>query len=73
LAEAVVEIAGRYETFQVQTVEPITTAEYPMAARRPANSVLDCSRIAERFGIRPRPWRESLAEMIERLYTREES
>jgi dTDP-4-dehydrorhamnose reductase len=73
LAEAVVEIAGRYETFQVKKVEPITTAEYPMAARRPANSVLDCSRIAERFGIRPRPWRESLAEMIERLYTREES
>jgi dTDP-4-dehydrorhamnose reductase len=49
-------------------VEAITTAEYPTPARRPANSVLDCSHIGEAFGIEPRPWRDALAEVIRELY-----
>jgi dTDP-4-dehydrorhamnose reductase len=49
-------------------VEAITTAEYPTPARRPANSVLDCSRIGAAFGIVPRPWREALGEVISELY-----
>jgi dTDP-4-dehydrorhamnose reductase len=39
-------------------VVPITTAEYPTPARRPANSELDCARFAAVFGIRGRPWME---------------
>ena len=49
-------------------VEAITTTDYPTPARRPANSVLDCGRIGEAFGITPRPWREALAEVIQELY-----
>jgi dTDP-4-dehydrorhamnose reductase len=49
-------------------VEAITTADYPTPARRPANSVLDCTRIGEAFGITPRPWREALADVIQELY-----
>jgi dTDP-4-dehydrorhamnose reductase len=49
-------------------VAAITTADYPTPARRPANSVLDCSRIGEAFGIVPRPWREALAEVIGEIY-----
>jgi dTDP-4-dehydrorhamnose reductase len=71
-AEAITEFARVYERLKVKEVLPITTVEYPTAARRPANSVLDCSKIERNFGIRPRPWRESLAEMIERLYKEEE-
>jgi dTDP-4-dehydrorhamnose reductase len=67
-AEAIFEIAGQYEKFAVKRVIPISTAEYPTPVRRPANSVLNCSKIERYFGIRPRPWRESLAEMIEQLY-----
>jgi dTDP-4-dehydrorhamnose reductase len=67
-AEAVFEIAGQYETFAVKRVMPISTAEFPTPVRRPANSVLDCAKIKRHFGIRPRPWRESLAEMIRQLY-----
>jgi dTDP-4-dehydrorhamnose reductase len=48
-------------------VEAITTADYPTPARRPANSVLDCSRIAAVFGIVPRPWQDALAEVIREL------
>ena len=67
-AEAVFEIAGRFETFAVKQVQPISTAEYPTPVRRPANSVLDCSKIEERFGINRQPWRQSLVEMIQQLY-----
>ena len=67
-AEAIFEIAGQYEKFAVKEVLPISTAEYPTPVKRPANSVLDCLKIERHFGIRPRPWRESLAEMIEQLY-----
>jgi dTDP-4-dehydrorhamnose reductase len=67
-AETIFEIAGQYEKFTAKEIVPISTAEYPTLVKRPANSVLDCSKIERHFGIRPRPWRESLAEMIERLY-----
>lgn len=43
---------------------PITTAEYPLPARRPANSRLDTSRLTETFGIRPAPWQEMLAQCL---------
>ena len=67
-ATAIFEIAGQYEKFAVKSVVPISTAEYPTPVKRPANSVLDCTKIEKYFGIRPRPWREGLAEMIEQLY-----
>ncbi|HEX3536512.1 MAG TPA: dTDP-4-dehydrorhamnose reductase [Stellaceae bacterium] len=50
------------------TVEPIATSEYPLPARRPANSVLDCRRIGADYGIVPRPWREALGDVVRELY-----
>lgn len=47
-------------------VRPITTAEYPTAAKRPANSRLDCTRLALTYGVRLPDWRESLSECIGR-------
>lgn len=46
-------------------VEPVTSAEFPRPARRPAYSVLDCSGTEERMGRRLPHWRESLAEYLE--------
>ena len=43
---------------------PITTAEYPTPAARPANSVLDCSRIQQEFGIFQPSWRDALSNML---------
>jgi dTDP-4-dehydrorhamnose reductase len=67
-ATAIFEIARQYEKLAVKNVVPISTSEYPTPVKRPVNSVLDCAKIERYFGIQPRPWRESLAEMIERLY-----
>jgi len=48
-------------------VAPITTAEYPTAARRPANSRLDSTRLEQVHGVRLPEWRVSLPEIVERL------
>ena len=45
-------------------VEPIRTADYPTPAARPANSALDCGRLARVHGIALRPWPEALADML---------
>jgi len=66
-AEAIFELAAPWRG-PAPLVEAIATADYPTPARRPANSVLDCRRIGEAFGIVPRPWREALAEVIGELY-----
>lgn len=45
-------------------VEAIATAAYPTDAPRPADSRLDCSKIARDFGIRLRPWQEAVDEVV---------
>lgn len=45
-------------------VLPITTAEYPTAAHRPAYSVLSTRRLHDRFGIRLPPWRAQLRSLF---------
>ena len=65
-AEAIFELAARWRG-PPPRVEAIATADYPTPARRPANSVLDCTRIASAFGIEPRPWRAALSEVIAEL------
>ena len=46
------------------TVEGISTADYPTAARRPANSRLSTAAIERDFGIRPRPWQDALDDIL---------
>lgn len=48
-------------------VTPITTADYPTPARRPAYSVLDCSRLEADFGIRLPDWRLGVGEVLRAL------
>ena len=68
-AKAIFKIAAKYEGAEAPKVIPITSAEYPTPVKRPANSVLDCSKIENQFGIQPRPWIDSLTDMIDTLYT----
>lgn len=48
-------------------VAPITTADYPTPAKRPANSRLDCSKLARDFGLRLPCWKDSLAATMRTL------
>ena len=49
----------------IPVIKPITTADYPTPARRPAFSLLDCSATRAFLGDQPVPWRENLCLMIE--------
>jgi dTDP-4-dehydrorhamnose reductase len=48
-------------------VEPIATEAYPTPAVRPRNSVLDCGRLARRYGIAAPPWQASLSACLDEL------
>ena len=58
-----------FETANLESVDisPITTAEYPTPAPRPAYSVLSCERLALVFGIRMPSWQDGLARCVARL------
>jgi len=51
-------------------VQPIATADYPHPARRPLNSVLDCSRIGAVFDIAQPDWRVALRDVLAKLRER---
>jgi dTDP-4-dehydrorhamnose reductase len=73
LAEEVLSLARQYTPLRVKTIEKISTAEYPTPAKRPLNSALDCSLVEKTFDIHPKPWRESLAQMIKMIFLVEKS
>jgi len=68
-AEAIFEMAKPLISLKVRNVESISTDAYPTPVKRPVNSVLDCRRIQKEFGIRNRPWKESLVEMLKIILT----
>jgi dTDP-4-dehydrorhamnose reductase len=63
----IMEIAHRLELAPAVSVTPISTAEYPTPAARPAFSVLSCRKIRTRFGITPPAWETSLEKMLKQL------
>jgi dTDP-4-dehydrorhamnose reductase len=68
-ARTIIEEARTYEQLRVQEVVPIPTTAYPTPAKRPAYSVLECSKVQSVFGITPCPWRESLHNCLQEFYT----
>jgi len=48
-------------------VVPITTADYPTPARRPAYSCLDCGSLVADFQVDLPEWRQGMADVIARL------
>ena len=62
----VAEIDTQYPT---PDVIPISTQEYrkPEMASRPPNSVLDCSKIKDTFGISQPTWKSELVEVVSKL------
>lgn len=48
--------------------KPITSAEYPTPARRPANSRLSLSKIEQQFGLTMPDWQQELVHTFEEFY-----
>lgn len=53
---------------RVPEVAPIATADWPTKAKRPADSRLDCGKLATVFDLRLPEWRSSLARTIDAIY-----
>jgi dTDP-4-dehydrorhamnose reductase len=54
---------------QEHNIARITTSQYPTAATRPANSVLDNAKLARDFGLELPPWREGLGLVLDEAAT----
>ncbi len=67
-ARTIVALAGELSDaplrLQPAAIRPITTAEYPTPAVRPANSRLDCSRLENDFGLQLPGWQPFLRRTL---------
>ncbi|MCP4380694.1 MAG: dTDP-4-dehydrorhamnose reductase [Hyphomicrobiales bacterium] len=66
-AQSVVDAQERF-TGRKLRLAPITSADYPMPARRPANSTLDSTKFAERFGYRLADWPVAVQRTVQELF-----
>ena len=66
-AKAVLAADPRAATQTCRAVRPITTAEYPTPAARPAYSVLDCGKLERRFGVRLPSWQNQWSAVAREL------
>lgn len=69
-ARAILAEAEKALDISVPRLIPVSTAEYPLPARRPANSRLDTTRLTTTFGIMPASWQEMLAQCMREKFSR---
>ena len=63
-AKAIVDLMPA-EGKKCTAIEPITSAEYPLPAKRPAFSVLSCEKLNRTFGLQLPAWEDSLRQVVE--------
>lgn len=66
LAEA--QAAGKPLKAGPDAVAPLSTAQYPTPARRPANSRLDTGRFRDTFGLRLPSWQEGVRQVLQQIF-----
>lgn len=70
-AEEIVRLARQYDDAlkdKPLTIHPIATHEYPLPAKRPANSSLSTEKIRKTFGLELPQWDADLAKCVRLLY-----
>jgi len=60
--------AGKPLKLKPENIRPITTAEYPLPAPRPANSRLATHKLEKTFGLRLPPWQEGLNHVLQQIF-----
>lgn len=68
-AKLIIQYAKEHMPLRVKEIQPITTAEYPTAAKRPVYSVLDCTQFENNFKINRPRWQTGLKDVIQALST----
>ena len=68
LGECVIAQARQFEDLAVEEIVGISGQSINGRAERPRRLVLSTRKLLYTFGIKPRPWRQELAETIERHY-----
>lgn len=66
LAQHIIDCAAKHGRTPIP-VMPISTADYPTPAKRPANSRLDCSKATAVFGVTLPHWRDSVERCVTKL------
>ncbi|MDR0775075.1 MAG: dTDP-4-dehydrorhamnose reductase [Azonexus sp.] len=70
-ARTIVGLASAMPGFELRltpdAIRPIPATEYPLPARRPANSCLDCCRLENDFGLQMPDWQPYLERMLQLL------
>ena len=59
--------AGKTIKATPDKIEPIATKDYPLPAKRPANSQLDCSRFKQTFGLELPHWQVGLRHILNQI------
>lgn len=70
-AEEIVRLARQYDDAlkdKPLAIHPIATHEYPVPAKRPANSSLSTEKVRKTFGLELPNWEDELAECVRQLY-----
>ena len=70
-AQEIVRLARLYDAELAKkdlVIHPIATVEYPLPAKRPANSSLDTSKVAATFGLALPSWQTDMSECVALLY-----
>ena len=60
--------AGRPLKATAQAILPISTADYPTPAKRPANSRLATEHFISTFGLTPPPWQDGVRDVLHSLW-----
>ena len=73
-ASFVVELARRVpalaDGLKVREIVPIATADYPLPAKRPENSLFDCGKLERAFGLRMPKWQRGVELCVAELAAR---
>lgn len=64
---AAAQAAGRPLKVLPESVQAIATADYPLPAKRPANSRLDCTRFKRTFGLELPHWQAGLQHILNQI------
>ena len=59
--------AGKPLKVQPEAIKPITTADYPTPAKRPANSRLDTRKFRDTFGLELPHWQAGLDHILQQV------